>query len=62
MTKNDLDKLLEKLRNCSSELDKSDHQEIINELNNSLALVSNIMLVDEQGKIVCQPKNFDMLE
>ena len=47
MTKNDLDKLLEKLRNCSSELDKSDHQEIINELNNSLALVSNIMLVDE---------------
>ena len=61
MTKSDLEELLEKLRNCSAKLDKDDNQEIINEAKDSLALVSNLMLVDELGKIVCLPNNFDML-
>ena len=61
MKKKDLEDALEKLRNCSDQLDSSDDQEIINEAQESLALVSNLMLVDELGKIVCQPDNFDML-
>ena len=61
MTKSDLEELLEKLRNCSEKLDKDDNQDIINEAKDSLALVSNLMLVDELGKIVCLPNNFDML-
>ena len=61
MTKTDLEELLEKLRQSSAKLDRSDNQEIINEAKDSLALVSNLMLVDELGKIVCLPENFDML-
>ena len=61
MTKSDLEVLLEKLRNCSSKLDNDDSQKIINETKDSLALVSNLMFVDELAKIVCLPNNFDML-
>ena len=61
MTKSDLEELLEKLRQCSDKLDRDDNQDIINEAKDSLALVSNLMLVDELGKIVCLPQNFDML-
>ena len=61
MTKSDLEELLQKLKNCSDKLDNDDNQEIINEAKDSLALVSNLMLVDELGKIVCLPNNFDML-
>ena len=61
MTKKDLEKELDKLKNCSAKLDKSDSQDIINEAKDSLALISNLMLVDELGKIVCLPQNFDML-
>ena len=61
MTKEDLEKELEKLKNCSTKLDTEDSQETINEVKDSLALVSNLMLVDELGKIVCLKDNFDML-
>ena len=61
MTKDDLEKELEKLRKCSQKLDTDDKQEIINEAKDSLALVSNLMLVDELNKEVCLPNNFDML-
>ena len=61
MTKDDLEKELEKLRNCSDRLDKSDMQDIIVLGRDSLALVSNLMLVDELRKIVTCAHNFDML-
>jgi len=61
MTKEDLEKELEKLKKCSTKLDTEDSQETINEIKDSVALVSNLMLVDELGKIVCLKDNFDML-
>ena len=61
MTKPDLEKLLGKIKNCSDKLDRSDDQETINEIKDNVALVSNLMLVDELGKTVCLPNNFDML-
>ena len=61
MTKSDLEKLLEKLRESSKKLDTDDNQEIIGEIRDNLSQVSNLMLVDELRKIVCEPKNFDML-
>ena len=61
MTKDDLEKELEKLRDCSKKLDTDDSQEIIVLGKDSLALVSNLMLVDEFAKNVILPENFDML-
>ena len=61
MNKSDLEKLLEKLKANSEKLDTDDKQEIIEEIRDDSALVSNLMLVDELCKIVCQPNNFDML-
>ena len=61
MTKPDLEMLLEKLRQSSKKLDTSDSQEIIDEIKDNLTQVSNLMLVDDLRKIICEPKNFDML-
>ena len=61
MTKTDLENELEKLKNCSSRLDNEDSQENIILGKDSSALVSNLMLVNELGKIVCLPDNFEML-
>ena len=61
MTKNDLEAELEKLRKCSERLDNEDAQEIIVLGRDSLALVANLMLVDELGRIVISPTNFEML-
>ena len=61
MTKEDLQKELEKLKKCSEKLNTSDKQEIINEIKDSLALVSNLMLVDELRKVVGLSENFKML-
>ena len=61
MNKSDLEKLLEKLKANSEKLDTDDKQEIIEEIRDDSALVSNLMLVDELCKIVCQPNIFDML-
>ena len=61
MTKPDLEKLLGKIKNCSDKLDRGDDQETINEIKDNVALVSNLMLVDELGKTVCEPNNFNML-
>jgi len=61
MTKEDLEKELEKLKQCSDRLDKDDMQDIIVLGRDSLALVSNLMLVDELAKIVTCKTNFDML-
>ncbi|MBP3801733.1 MAG: hypothetical protein J6I85_06920, partial [Clostridia bacterium] len=61
MTKNDLEAELAKLKQCSDRLDRDDAQDIIVTGKDSLALVSNLMLVDELGRIVCLPENFDML-
>ena len=61
MTKSDLEKLLEKLKGNSKKLETDDKQEIIDEIRDDSALVSNLMLVDDLCKIVCQPDNFDML-
>ena len=60
MTKKDLEDLLQKLRNCSDKLDHDDNQDIINEAKDSLALVYNLMLVDELRKIVCMLDNYNM--
>ena len=61
MTKSDLEELLKKLKNNSKKLDTDDKQEILEEIRDDSALVSNLMLVDDLCKIVCQPDNFDML-
>ena len=61
MTKSDLEKLLEKLKENSKKLDNDDNQKIIDDIRDDSALVSNLMLVDDLCKIVCQPNNFDML-
>ena len=61
MYKSDLERLLEKLKANSKKLETDDKQEIIDEIRDDSALVSNLMLVDELRKIVCQPNNFDML-
>ena len=61
MTKTDLENELVKLRECSTKLDKEDAQEIIILGRDSSALVSNLMLVDELGKIVSFGDNFEML-
>ena len=47
MNKSDLEKLLEKLKANSEKLDTDDKQEIIEEIRDDSALVSNLMLVDE---------------
>ena len=61
MSKEDLEKELEKLKQCSDRLDKDDMQDIIVLGRDSLALVSNLMLVDELIKIVTCKTNFDMI-
>ena len=61
MTKTDLENELVKLKNCSERLEKEDAQDIITIGKDSLALVSNLMLVDELGRIVCLEINFEML-
>ena len=61
MVKSDLERLLEKLKANSKKLDTDDKKEIIDEIRDDSALVSNLMLVDDLCKIVCQPNNFDML-
>ncbi|MBP5693836.1 MAG: hypothetical protein J6X03_00025, partial [Bacilli bacterium] len=61
MTVSDLEAELAKLRNCSERLDKEDVQEIIILARDSLAMVSNLMLVDELGRIVISVTNFEML-
>ena len=61
MTKSDLEKLLERLKENSKKLDTDDNQKIIDDIRDDSALVSNLMLVDDLCKIVCKPDNFDML-
>ena len=61
MTKTDLENELAKLKTCSDRLDKEDVQEIITIGRDALELVSNLMLVDELGRIVCLEINFEML-
>ena len=62
MTKDDLEKELKKLKDCSNKLDSSDDKPIVDEIRDSVGLVSNLMLVDELAKTVCLPENFDMLK
>ena len=62
MYKSDLERLLENLRTNSEKLEnQEDKKEIIDEIKDDSALVSNLMLVDELCKIVCQPNNFDLI-
>ena len=59
--KSDLDRLLHKMKTNSEKLDNDDKEQIIEEIKEDSALVSNLMLVDDLCKSVCQPENFDML-
>ena len=62
MSKKDLDECYEKIKNCSDKLDHDDSPEVINETKENVALVSNLMLVDDLRKNICLPENSDMLK
>ena len=62
ITKDNLERELQKLKSCSDRLDRGDDsKEVITLASDSLALVSNLMFVSEIGKSVCKSDNMDML-
>lgn len=57
----DMRQQLEIINNCDKKIQKDPNQDNLKELEKALILVSNLMLVEDIGKVACEDDNYKML-
>ena len=57
----DMRQQLEIVKNCDTKIQTDPNQDNLKELEKALILVSNLMLVEDIGKVACEDDNYKML-